>query len=104
MYAKHAPKLTEVVVFPTPPFWLVIAMIFPTMSPTFNLTSFSFIHTSYSIKKSMKRLLFLFPYYKFVNESVFPYMNRCIKMRSKDILIYFFKENNETKKPHFYEK
>lgn len=50
----------------------------------------------------MKRLLFLFPHYKFVNESVFPYMNRCIKIRSKDILIYLFEENNETKNPHFH--
>jgi len=50
----------------------------------------------------MKRLLFLFPHYKFVNESVFPYMNRCIKMRLEDILIYLFKEDYETKKPHFH--
>lgn len=52
----------------------------------------------------MKRLLFLFPHYKFVNESVFPYMNRCIKMHLEDILIYLFKENNETKKTPLFMK
>ncbi|KIL20383.1 hypothetical protein B4134_3883 [Bacillus safensis] len=74
------------------------------MSPTFNLTSFSFIHTSYSIKKSMKRLLFLFPYYKFVGECAFSYIKERMKTHLKSILIYLFLRNRHASKPSLLSK
>ena len=54
--ARHADRLIDVVVLPTPPFWLAIAIILPTLR-LFFYTVLVMFHVKHDISVSCKSML-----------------------------------------------